>query len=95
MKSDTVTKRENTGVGFFTNIAISGDAPTVKTGRVLGYEIHAYIRGLEHGLGFVLFMSEGRMHQLEGYAYGSDSIASLNLFDLAFEIFGAPIQRIG
>ena len=32
-----VTKRENTGGGFFTDIALSEDAPPVKCPKVLGY----------------------------------------------------------
>ena len=92
MERATIVKRENTGGGFFTTIMVSTDALQVNAPRVLGYETHARIHGLKHGLGFVLFMEEGRMHLLEGYAWGSESTALLDLFDLTFEIFN---QRIG
>lgn len=95
MERANATKRENTGCGFFTTIAVPADALQVSTPSVLGYETHARVHGLEHGLGFVLFMREGRMYLLEGYAWGSEGTASLDLFNLTFEIFNAPIQRIG
>jgi hypothetical protein len=90
----TVTKRENTGGGFFTNIAVSEDAPRVECPKVLGYATHARVEGLEHGLGFVLFMEDGKLHLLEGYAYGPESTASLDLDNLSFEIFYEPIKRL-
>ena len=95
MDRAAVTKRENTGAGFFTTIAVSDDAPQVNTHRILGHKTHARVHGLEHGLGFVLFMREGRMHLLEGYGYGPESTASLDLLDLTFEIFNAPAQHVG
>ena len=56
----TVTERENSGGGFFTTIVVSDDAPRVSCPKVLGYETQARVTGLEHGLGFVLFMEDGR-----------------------------------
>ena len=88
----TVTKRENTSVGFFTTIMVAADAPQVMAPRVLGYQTQAYVHGLEHGFGFVLFMEEGRMHLLDGYAWAGEDTASLDLFGLTFEIFK---KRIG
>ena len=92
MERATVVKRENTGSGFFTTIAVSIDAPQLNAPRVLGHETQARVHGLGHDLGFVLFMEEGRMHFLEGYAWGSESTASLDLLDLTFEVYK---QRIG
>lgn len=88
-----VTKRENTGGGFFTDIAVPDDAPRVQCPKVLGYATHARVGGLAHGLGFVLFMEHGRLHLLEGFAWGPESTASLDLDNLSFEIFHEPIQR--
>ena len=85
-----VKARENTGGGFFTTVAVPDDAPRVSSPKVLGYETHARVDGLEHGLGFVLFMQEGRLHILEGYARGPESTISLDLTNLAFEIFNSP-----
>src|SRR5215212_1351484 len=80
----TVTKRENTGGGFFTEIAVPDDAPKVECPSVLGYATHARVDGLEHGLGFVLFMEQGRLHLFEGYAWGPENTSPLDLNNLAF-----------
>src|SRR2546423_3927323 len=90
-----VTKRENSGAGFFTSIAVPGDAPRVSSPRALGYETHARVLPLEHGLGFVLFMENGALDLLEGFACGQESTAALDFAKLDFEVFRAPVQRIG
>jgi hypothetical protein len=82
----TVTERENTGGGFFTTFDVPDDAPRVRSRRVLGYETHAHVQGLEHGFGFVLFMEKGKLNLLEGYALAG-STASLDLAGLVFEVF--------
>lgn len=89
-----VTKRENTGGGFFSDLALSEDAPPVKCPKLLGYATHARVEGLEEGLGFVLFMKNGKLHLLEGHAWGPESTAALDLNNLSFEIFHKPIQRL-
>ena len=89
-----VTKRENTGGGFFTDIAVPEGEPRLKCSNVLGYATHARVEGLEHGLGFVLFIKDGNLNLLEGFAWGPESTASLDLRNLSFEIFNEPIQRL-
>jgi hypothetical protein len=81
-----VTKRENTGGGFFTGIAVAADVPGVQSPKVLGYATHARVAGLEHGLGFILFTADGRLDLLEGYSEGGEDSASLDLANLSFEI---------
>lgn len=91
----TVTERENSGGGFFTSIAVGDDAPAVSSPKVLGYETSARVVGLEDGLGFVLFMESGRLHLLEGYTWGPESTAALDLSRLAFEVYRQPLNRVG
>lgn len=93
LQRSAVTKRENTGGGFFTDIAVADDAPKVDCPDVLGHTTHARIGGLKHGLGFVLFMEEGKLHLLEGYALG-ESTASVDLINLSFEIFHEPLNAV-
>jgi hypothetical protein len=90
----TVAKRENSGGGFFTTIAVADDVPRVSSPKVLGYETQARVAGLEHGLGFVLFMEDGRLHLLEGFAWGPESTTALDLPALNFEVYKQAIQRI-
>jgi hypothetical protein len=67
----SVAAREFTGVGFFTRFSISTDAPVRRDlpSTELG-DVGARIAGLEHGAGFVLFVRDGVISQLEGYTYG-------------------------
>ena len=66
----TVTKREFTGVGFFTdfalpeNAAVRRDLPDATIG-----DIGAEFPGLQHGAGFLLFIRGGTVSMLEGYTY--------------------------
>lgn len=89
------TERENSGGGFFTSIAVGDDAPAVSSPEVLGYATSARVAGLEDGFGFVLFMKHGRLHLLEGFAWGPESTAALDLSDLQFEVYRQPINRVG
>lgn len=91
LKSAAVTERENTGRGFFTTITVPEDTPRVSSPKVLGYETHARIGGMEYGLGFVLFMQQGKLDLLEGYALAG-STAALKLTEVAFEIYKAPMR---
>jgi len=90
----TVAERENSGAGFFTTISVADDVARVSSPKVLGYETQARIAGLEHGLGFVLFMDDGRLHLLEGFAWGPESTAALDLIALKFEVYTQPVQRL-
>jgi len=89
----TAAERENSGGGFFTTISVNGDAPRVVVSDVLGLETQAHVKGLEHGMGFVLFTQDGLIHLLEGFSYGPESTAALDLQPLEFEIYKqAPIS---
>jgi hypothetical protein len=84
-----VVERENTGVGFFTQIVVRADVPRVSSQSPLGREVGAKVDGLDHGMGFILFMKEGRMQTLEGFTY-SDSTTELNFEALNFEVLRTP-----
>jgi hypothetical protein len=86
LSAATVTKRENSGAGFFTTINVAEHAPRVRSQRVLGYETPAHVAGMEYGLGFLLSMKEGALGLLEGYALAG-STSSLDLTNLRFQIF--------
>lgn len=86
----TVIERENTGGGFFTTIAVGDDAPRVTGPKILCDETWAWLAGLENGLGFVLFLEDGRLHLLEGFARGPENTAPIDLSAAPFEIFREP-----
>ncbi|HEY2819519.1 MAG TPA: hypothetical protein VGJ06_00650 [Candidatus Acidoferrum sp.] len=83
-----VVSRENTGAGFYTrfelqrssNVAIGGTrVQDLRNGPQVTVE------GLNHGMGFILWLSEGFIDCLEGYTY-DDSTTALDLIDLEFKI---------
>lgn len=87
----SVIGRENSGCGFFTTMVVSPDARLVSGPRVLGHQTHARIVGLEHGLGFVLFLEDGRLHMLEAFAF--ESTGSIDLATATFEVYREPVQH--
>jgi len=89
----TVTERENSGRGFFTTLSVPATVAPVERSDPLSGETFARIPGLEHGLGFALFFEGGRIETLEGFAYGPESTASLDLMNGAFEVLKMPINR--
>lgn len=95
LAASVVAKRENSGGGFFTTMRVADDALAVDSPSVLGDATHARISGLEHGFGFVLFIKGGRLHMLEGFAYGPEDTHDLDLAALQFEIYNQPVQRLG
>jgi hypothetical protein len=90
LEKAVVTNRENTGGGFLTTIVTSEGAPQVNTPKVLGNETYARVEGMTCGLGFVLFMENGRLHLLDGYALGGESTAHLELEKLTSSITRTP-----
>ena len=95
LEASVVTERENSGGGFFTTMKGAGDTFAVNSPSVLGYATQARIGGLEHGFGFVLFIKDGMLHMLEGFAWASESTYDLDLAALQFEIYNQPVQRLG
>jgi len=65
-----VSSRKMTGVGFFTDFAVPTDGPSVKghptfkLGDVIGTADNVM-----HGLGFLLYITDGVLSTLEGYTY--------------------------
>ncbi len=81
----TVTRRENSGVGFFTYLAVDRSTKPMTNGeRVLG-DVAAAIEGFEQPLFLLLFMKEGYAHMLEG-ATVNDSTSEVDLSSVRFKI---------
>ncbi|MDX2000062.1 MAG: hypothetical protein SF066_20275 [Thermoanaerobaculia bacterium] len=65
-----VVRRENTGAGFYTWLEPSSDSPrTPDPGNFELSDVEAQIPGLTHGAGFVLFIRNGYLDNLEGFSY--------------------------
>jgi hypothetical protein len=64
-----ITKREFSGVGFFTSFMIPNDAPVRRDlADTVIQDVAADISGLEHGASFMLFIRNGVLSMLEGVA---------------------------
>ena len=66
----TVSSREFSGVGFFTEFVLSADAPVRRDLPNMEIKsVGAKFPNSEHGAGFVLFIRDGMATMLEGYTY--------------------------
>jgi hypothetical protein len=78
-----VSRRENTGAGFFTTFDLQTDRTLDGQRSPIG-DVGASIEGLSHGMGFLLWVKDGRIHELEGYAYGDESTSALDFEKITF-----------
>ncbi len=81
-----VRTRENTGAGFYTHFDIDNSFVTRLLPDLRGLSVQAEIEGLSYGLGFILWVEEGRIDYLEGYTFGPDSTEHLDLTALKFKL---------
>jgi hypothetical protein len=84
-----VTVRENTGAGFHTTLDASRGSPIRGVTSPLG-DVGATIVGLQHGMGFLLWLRDGHIHQLEGYSY-EESTSGIDFERVAFGPVGPRI----
>ena len=81
-----VTERKFTGVGFYTSFSVSETiAPAIVPagGSPFG-DVAASIPELKHGAGFLLWLRNGRIHELEGYAYDEPWPEKITEFSLSY-----------
>ena len=68
-----ISNREFTGVGFITNFDVPSKAARLsKRERRTIRDVSASIQGIAQGAGFVLFVDDGVLNCLEGFAYGEE-----------------------
>jgi hypothetical protein len=64
-----VTSFENSGAGFFSNLVVDDDAPAMSEKSPLS-GAYGSVLGIEHGMGFIVFLKDGRLSMIEGYCNG-------------------------
>jgi hypothetical protein len=67
-----VTGRSNTGGGFYTTFEVTQSCPVVAVASPIG-NVTARVQGLDHGMGFILWLQNGRLSKLEGYSFEEDT----------------------
>jgi hypothetical protein len=77
--------RENTGAGFYTRFAVERTSRTAITGARSRAGPQSNVDGLQHGMGFILWLESGFAHCLEGYSYG-ESTTGIILEAASFEV---------
>lgn len=69
-----VTKREYSGVGFFTEFGHPDDVVRLAPSISIRFgDVLAELDGLEHGAGFLLFIDNGLITMLEGYTNANEA----------------------
>jgi hypothetical protein len=82
--SAQVVKFENTGAGFFSHLYIDpARATVVESSPLIG--AYGNVLGIEHGMGFIVFLREGRLWLVEGYTHGNVTTVG---FDFEKAVFG-------
>lgn len=80
-----VVSFENSGAGFFSNLAIGEDTPLlVETSPLRGP--YGDVFGIEHGMGFIIFLKEGRIFMIEGYCYGGTPTHDFDFASSTYEL---------
>ena len=87
LSSVKVANREHTGSGFFSELHVADGAPCAPImGREHISDVVGKTESLELGLGFVLFIEDGRLSLLEGHTYGENlPIGPISLTELDYE----------
>jgi hypothetical protein len=83
-----VHSRENTGEGFFTRFDVERAGIAPLGGPRLRNGPDAQITGLEHGMGFILWLKDGYADCLEGYDYEGNT-SGIDFERVDFKIFPA------
>ncbi len=80
-----VVSFENSGAGFFSNLAVSADVPLLaETSPLSG--AYGDVVGIEHGMGFIVFLKEGRISMIEGYCNGHTPTQDFDFSGSTFEL---------
>jgi hypothetical protein len=76
--------REFTGVGFWTNIQLPTEWPALDVGPIALSDVSAEAPTVQHGIGFVLFVRDGLVAQLEGFTFDQPWPEDLGPFTLSY-----------
>jgi hypothetical protein len=93
LSTATFRSRENTGAGFYTRFSVDHESSAAIRGVQLKYGPPANIDGLNHGMGFILWLKDGYTDCLEGYSF-DQSTTPINLETVGFDLGSNPRQSI-
>ena len=82
IRSCSVSRRENTGGGFFTSLALQGESHSALSLRSPLGDAWVQVEGLRYGICCLLFLTDGYPTLLEGYSVAGEDTSQIN-FNLA------------
>jgi hypothetical protein len=82
--------RRNTGAGFYATLGVRGAPPRVEIASPVG-DVGADVDGVPDGMGFLLWLRDGLLGQLEGYTY-TGSIEGRDLTALRYSNLGPRLR---
>jgi hypothetical protein len=83
-----VISRENTGGGFFTELAFQGEVPAHLRNCHLGENVWIAVEGMSYGLGMILHLD--KLPLLEGYAVAPENTLPINFERAIFASVAEP-----
>jgi hypothetical protein len=97
MDGARVIARENTGADFFTTFDVDSDRLLVGLRSPVG-DVGAIEDGLKYGMGLLLWIKGGKIHQLEGCSNAGEDTSGLDFARIEFQNVEArrpptPVRR--
>lgn len=80
-----VSAFENTGVGFFSTVSVPADVPRLPDKSPLD-AAHGSVNGVEDGMGFLVFLEDGRLSLIEGYCQAIISTVGIDFETVTFNL---------
>src|ERR1700722_1078931 len=76
---------ENSGAGFFCYLKVATETPLLKEKSPLD-GAYGNVLGVEHGMGFIVFLENGRLSLIEGYCNGNVSTVGFDFEKVTFDL---------
>jgi hypothetical protein len=80
-----VVSFRNSGAGFFSNLMVAADVLLLTEKSPLN-GAYGNVLGIEHGMGFIVFLKDGRLSMIEGYCNGPVSTAEIDFSCAVYEM---------
>jgi hypothetical protein len=80
-----VANFKNSGAGFFSDLVVATDAPLLTEKSPLD-GAYGSVVGIEHGMGFIVFLKDGRLSMIEGYCNGNASTTDIDFSKVVYEL---------
>lgn len=95
LKVATGVNRKMTGVGFFVDFLLPSNVPCISSKPSFQIkDVIAEIKELQNGVGFVLFIGDGKLATLEGFTFGEEWPEQISGFQLSYTNANRNIEAL-